>query len=170
MKCSSFLKLVVAAIASGVSGLSLAAGHSASEYQREGLLAQWDGIENVALGEATDTSSTIWADISGNDYDKIRAFVAEEIAAMVIKCPHCGSEMVLTGKGLWCPDCKFNVWRTVAQKQLSDDSLRQLVRNGRTRLLTGFISKKGEPFEAALALDRESGSVSFIFNDKKQNK
>lgn len=69
MKCSSFLKFAVAAIASGISWFSLAAGHSASEYQREGLLAQWDGIENVALGGATDTSSTTWADISGNGYD-----------------------------------------------------------------------------------------------------
>ena len=44
---------------------SAAAGLNASSYVQKGLIAHWDGIENVAYGEAHDATATVWNDLKG---------------------------------------------------------------------------------------------------------
>ena len=39
---------------------------TAASYSREGLIAQWDGIENAGLGLPHDSTSSVWKDLAGN--------------------------------------------------------------------------------------------------------
>ena len=56
--------------ARGVSFLNEARGDSytASDYIQDGLVAMWDGIENIGLGMHDSTSQT-WVDLTGNGLD-----------------------------------------------------------------------------------------------------
>jgi len=53
----------------------------------------------------------------------------------------------------WREGCDFKIWRTIAQKRLSKNQVRQLLRTGTTDLIQGFKSRKGTLFAAELALD-----------------
>ena len=67
MKMKNLMVCVFAALSAVME--ASASVHTASEYQRGNLIAQWDGIENVSLGGAHDSTASIWADLSGNGYD-----------------------------------------------------------------------------------------------------
>lgn len=42
---------------------------TARDYVQDGLVAMWDGIENIGLSLPHDDSTTTWKDLSGNGYD-----------------------------------------------------------------------------------------------------
>ena len=68
------------------------------------------------------------------------------------------SESALAGdqkKGL-------RISRTILGRRLDREHIGQLLRDGRTELITGFISKKKRPFDAFLLLDAK-GKLSFEF-------
>ena len=81
-------------------------------------------------------------------------------------CPKCGKPMRFSEKSLWCPECRFVVWREVCHKALSDKQLTILVKKGRVGPIAGFVSKAGKRFEAELVLTDE-GKVQFDFQNKK---
>ncbi len=71
------------------------------------------------------------------------------------------SESALNGdeKGL-----KIN--RVILAKEITEKNIIQLLRDGRTELIEGFISKKRRPFDAYLVLAK-NGKVSFEFPPRK---
>ncbi len=71
------------------------------------------------------------------------------------------SESALTGdeKGL-----KIN--RVILSKEITEKNIAQLLQEGRTELIEGFISKKRRPFDAYLVLAK-NGKVSFEFPPRK---
>ena len=58
--------------------------------------------------------------------------------------------------------CRFTIWRTIAGRELREAEVAALCTAGRTEKLSGFTSKAGRPFEAALVLNSES-KVEFSF-------
>lgn len=91
---------------------------------------------------------------------KLSFIFPENVSENAIKCPKCGSAMRFSEKSLWCPSCRFAVWREVSHKKLSDKQLEALVIKGRTGKISGFVSKAGRPFEAVLVL-QDDGKVKF---------
>lgn len=85
-------------------------------------------------------------------------------AAEGLTCPRCGSKISFNAKGAWCPSCRLSVWREVAGKKLSDQQMAALLKDGRTRTISGFTARNGKKFDAALVLDGE-GKVRFEFNN-----
>lgn len=70
-------------------------------------------------------------------------------------CPKCGKDARLSEKGLGCTDwknCNFMMWREVSKKKLSDAHLKKLLEDGKTGVIKGFQSAKGEAFDAVLVL------------------
>ena len=61
--------------------------------------------------------------------------------------------------------CRFMLWRTIAGRTLREEDVSALCRDGRTGKLSGFTSKAGRPFEAALMLNAE-GKVEFSFQPR----
>ncbi|WP_373499969.1 DNA topoisomerase 3 [Desulfococcus sp.] len=78
------------------------------------------------------------------------------------KCPACGGDVTEGVKAYGCINwreadggCKFVVWRTIAQKQISPAMACDLLEKGVTEMLSGFISRKGSSFSARLRLSTE---------------
>lgn len=78
-------------------------------------------------------------------------------------CPLCGNPVIESPRGYscsaWRQGCKFVIWKTIAGKNVSISNARSMLREGRSRLIKGFKSKKGGTFDAFLKLD--GGHVLF---------
>lgn len=91
------------------------------------------------------------------------------------KCPVCGGNVIETQKAYGCSNwkeedgaCKFVIWKTMAQKEISRKAAAALLENGITDQLFGFISRKGKAFSARLKLEGEKPDlpkVVFVFPD-----
>lgn len=89
----------------------------------------------------------------------------EKASDDALKCPKCGEPMRFSEKSVWCPKCKYTVWREVCHKKLTDKQLATLITKGRTGSVSGFVSKAGKSFDAALVL-QDDGKVKFEFDKK----
>ncbi|MCR4808019.1 MAG: topoisomerase C-terminal repeat-containing protein [Lachnospiraceae bacterium] len=88
-----------------------------------------------------------------------------------IKCPMCGGRIVKMRAGQYkCENyvkdkedsCRFNVY-TVLSHRITEKELRDLVNNGITGVIKGFVSKDGKKFDAKLKLNKdESGKITGI--------
>lgn len=107
------------------------------------------------------------------DFEKVEAKVIKDV-----KCPVCGGEIVKTSFGYGCknynrenPDksCKFNIGQ-IAGVKLNDTTVKELLTNGITSLISGFKSKSGNKFDAKIALNKDdSGNITgckFVFDDE----
>ena len=87
------------------------------------------------------------------------------------KCPACGGDVVTKPKSYGCANwreedggCRFVIWKSVAQKELTEEVAKQLLERGATDELFGFISRKGNAFSAKLRLEKdESGKYKTVF-------
>lgn len=81
------------------------------------------------------------------------------------QCPSCGGDILEGPKNYGCSNwregCKFVIWKTIAQKDISKEIAQTLLKNGETESLDGFLSKAGKPFSAQLAIT--NGEVKFKF-------
>ena len=66
MKKSMFVFCLTAAV--GVALPSYGDTYTSASYVQDGLVAQWDAIDNTGIG-VHDPSSTIWKDLTGNGRD-----------------------------------------------------------------------------------------------------
>jgi DNA topoisomerase-3 len=92
------------------------------------------------------------------------------------KCPICESQVFETDTAYLCEKtqadkrpCKFKVGKTILQQPIELAQVVKLVSDGKTDLLTQFISKAGRPFSAYLMLD-EMGKVTFDFPPRESEK
>lgn len=80
-------------------------------------------------------------------------------------CPLCGGRVVKGRYGYGClsykEGCKFRINGVICKRTIPISAARELLAEGRTRLLAGFISKNGKPFEARLKM--EDGRAVFDF-------
>jgi DNA topoisomerase-3 len=86
-------------------------------------------------------------------------------------CPGCGKTLLENRKGVSCwrhddPGCGFVIWKKVAGKNLSLDTIRELLENKRTEeAIQGFRGKKGRTFRARLKLEKVDGKWSVAFDE-----
>lgn len=85
-------------------------------------------------------------------------------------CPKCKSgNVVIYNKVAKCQNenCGLTVWRSIAKKELTDGQLTDLLMNGKTAFIKGFVSSKtGNTFEAAIKFDADYKTV-FEFPQNK---
>lgn len=91
------------------------------------------------------------------------------------KCPKCSGKVYEHGTSYICEKatgeqsvCDFRSGTTILQRKITEDEMKALLANGRTPLLTKFISKKGRPFNAFLVVD--NGKVGFEFEKREPKK
>ena len=81
------------------------------------------------------------------------------------KCPLCGNEIIKGKYNYGCRDyknCSFKIPVTLCGRIISKNEAAEILANGTSRELEGFISKKGTNFKAKLKIDGEK--VVFDFN------
>lgn len=86
------------------------------------------------------------------------------------KCPLCGKDVIEGNKGYGCSGykegCKFVIWNKIAGKKLSLVQAKTLLEKGKTSIIKGFKSKKGNKFDAVLQL--KDGKVEFLFDSQAE--
>lgn len=89
----------------------------------------------------------------------------EEPRESSIECPLCKKKLMRDKWKLTC-ECGYAIGHTVAQVALSDEAIRQLITDGKTKeMVTGFVSKAGNTFDAFLKAEKdEKGKVSISFD------
>ena len=82
---------------------------------------------------------------------------------VVGKCPICGKAVVRGKQSYGCmgfsDGCSFKVSITILRKTIGKADMIKLLTEGRTDKLSGFISRKGKPFEARLVLNPDGNAV-----------
>lgn len=127
---------------------------------------------------------------SGKKFDVCLELVKEEGSAKIqfdfehveakkvkdVVCPLCGGDIVQTPFGYGCAaydknnpeSCRFSIGK-IAGVKLKEASVKELLQNGKTSPIQGFVAKTGMMFEAALKLDEEK-KVVFDFPEKEEPK
>lgn len=81
-------------------------------------------------------------------------------------CPVCGGVIVKTPFGYACEHrnrmeeggCSFSIGK-IAEKNLTETQVKELLENGRTSTIRGFKGKSGKKFDACLTFDKEDGTI-----------
>lgn len=82
-------------------------------------------------------------------------------------CPCCHSKMIRGFSSWECEDgCGFRIPYELCGREISKDEADTLLYHDQTSLLTGFVSKKGNPFSASLLVDKDSKNIRFVFPDR----
>lgn len=127
---------------------------------------------------------------SGKKFDACLELVKEEGSAKIqfdfehveakkvkdVVCPLCGGDIVQTPFGYGCAaydknnpeSCRFSIGK-IAGVKLKEASVKELLQNGKTSPIQGFVAKTGMMFDAALKLDEEK-KVVFDFPEKEEPK
>jgi Zn finger protein HypA/HybF involved in hydrogenase expression len=91
------------------------------------------------------------------------------------KCPCCQHRVFETAMAYLCEKsvgpartCKFRVSKIILQQPIERAQVQKLLESGKTDLLDKFISKKGRPFKAFLAV--KDGAVGFEFEPRGKAK
>ncbi len=126
----------------------------------------------LAMTEATEWKTTF--DFGDGGVRSNEPFNKENATLVVETCPVCAKGAIYdAGIAFACehglgPEkkCAFRMGKTILQREISADDVRKLAAEGKTSLLTKFISKKGRPFNAFLVLDKKTGKVGFEFEPR----
>ena len=127
----------------------------------------------LALSEGTEWKTTF--DFGDGGLRNKEPFNKETATLVVEKCPVCEKGAIYdSGNAYACEHalaeekkCAFRMGKMILQREISADDVRKICAEGKTNLLTKFISKKGRPFNAFLVLDKKSGKVGFEFEERK---
>jgi len=94
------------------------------------------------------------------------AKMAAETEESLGPCPVCAGDVVVGKKAFGCSNwrngCRFVVWKTIAQKEITPALVQQLLTEQITDVVTGFTSKAGKLFDARLKV--VGGEVKFDFS------
>lgn len=98
--------------------------------------------------------------------DKARNFVEEEVESHEVDIPNPidGSKLIETFRAYKSKDGKFIIYKTIGNRKISEEEVRELVTKGKVGPLEGFKSKMGRPYTATFKLD-ENFAVKFQFGD-----
>ncbi|MDW8308631.1 MAG: DNA topoisomerase 3 [Verrucomicrobiales bacterium] len=90
------------------------------------------------------------------------------------KCPKCGGRVFEANSAYVCEHsqaakrpCRFKTNKLICQQPIDRAQMAKLLADGRTDLLTQFISRWGKPFAARLVLGRD-GKLTFEFPPRKE--
>ena len=89
-----------------------------------------------------------------------------------VACPKCGDgTMQFFAKVVKCnnANCALPIFRQMCHKQLSDESITELINKGKSTIIKGFKSNAGNKFDAYITFDKDY-KVIFNFPPKKNRK
>lgn len=131
------------------------------ELLTEGRTSTIRGFKGKS-GKKFDACVALEKDEAGNYTTK---FDFEHVEMKKVKdafCPKCGGEILVVSFGYVCanrnpntPDgCDFSIGK-IADKDLNETQVKELLENGRTSTIRGFKSKTGKKFDACITFDKE---------------
>ena len=89
-------------------------------------------------------------------YNKLQNQPVQNVTDALADCPLCNGKIIETGKAYSCSEwrngCKAVIWKTIANKTITQAMAKKLLSKGETGVLKGFKSTKGTEFEVNLKL------------------
>ena len=76
-------------------------------------------------------------------------------ATVSAPCPKCGGSVQENYRKFQCQKCDFSIWKVTSGREWSPDEVAELITKRRIGPLTGFRSRMGKPFAAAMKLNDE---------------
>lgn len=88
------------------------------------------------------------------------------------QCPLCGRPVIKSSWGYACAGrkdklCTFSIGNKILQANIPETEQIKLITQGRTGVIHGFVSKKGNKFNASLVLNKNTKEVNFEFADSE---
>ncbi len=147
------------------------------ELRSPKLTGQWEA-RLVAMAENRDSRDAFMTDVRALTTRVIEAIRDAEISAesrlafappkpdgaAIGSCPSCREEIRQTARGWRCSNCTVWIPGQIARRTISPTLARELLRDGKTKVLKGFKSRANKPFSASLRFDDEH-KVSLEFAD-----
>lgn len=159
------------------------------------MTASWEkGLDGITRGTVVmedyrskledfirrETVAMIEQDLTGQIATRIHPLVGKGGKGLAAKrslgipCPVCGGTIETTPFGYGCSNyqkdgggCRFSIG-TIAGRDLNDEEVKELLIEGHTGVLSGFISKSKKKFSASLVLEKDDeGKVSVGFDFSK---
>ena len=149
------------------------------------LINAIEGLSTKSLANfASPEQTALWEDKLRTDplgfFSEIKTFVQtsfRELKEVSIaryrskalgSCPNCGAAIREGEKNYYCSryreGCKFHLWKTIAHHRLTAEEIGALT-SGKTTQPLKMRNRKGQPFTAALAYNKETLSVDFIYEN-----
>ena len=99
------------------------------------------------------------------NYKVKKEYVKESLNEILGICPKCKHNILEGKKVYFCTnkDCDFRIYKEICSKKISKNTIKDILKNGKSEKIPGFISKKGNKFSAKLFL-KEDNSIGFDFN------
>ena len=166
------------ALVSTERGRALVDAVPVEELLSPALTARWEG-RLTDVTEGREPRAQFMADVRANLGTLIAAVRSAEPPAVKVDtsakalgdCPACGKPVRERGRVFACDgvrECGFKVYKTMSGRQISTRAVRQLLKEGRSKAVKGFRSKKGRDFTAGLVWDPERGRVGFWFPEREE--
>lgn len=139
------------------------------------MTGQWEkALSRIERGEynANDFRKGI-EDYTGSIVQELLSLEDKfEHSGIGIPCSKCGKgTMQFYKKVVKCdnPACDCHVFREKAGKELTNDQLKALLKEGKTGIIKGFKSKQGNTFDAVVTLNGETFQTEFSFPEQKKS-
>lgn len=126
-----------------------------------GVTKEIDGFKNKE--GKTFSAKLMWIDESKKVFYDFGNNSTTEMKKKHI-CPNCGKE-IKTDKFNYICDCGLKISKKITEQIISESDLDDILNNGKSKLLDGFVSKQGNKFSAYLVLD--GNGVKFEFPPRK---
>jgi DNA topoisomerase-3 len=147
-----------------------------SELKSADITGQWEKtLNDIAENKSTsDSFVKSIIDCTVNWFGVIKGssggkFLSEDEKKMI--CPFCENPVRKYDWGYGCTNykegCKFSVRHEIAGKKITHSQVLMLLGSGKTAVIKGFKSSKGNEFDAALKINVEGKKVEFDFPNKK---
>ena len=134
------------------------------------LTAKWEKqLADIQHGQGneTDFMDSVTGFIRSFISDAKALYIPEERESIGV-CPKCGKNVVEYQKAFSCESgkngCGFVIWKVIAGKNVSKAQAQKLLNKGKSDLIKGLKSKKGNLFEAYLIL-KEDKQVGFEYKE-----
>ena len=113
-------------------------------------------------------------DFGNDDDDEEEVDFSEQES--IGECPKCKGPVYEHGRAFVCEKntgkdrkCSFRTGKVILKRDIEKEQVVKLLKEGKTDLISNFISKRGRPFKAFLVL-KSNGDVGFEFESKTKDK
>ena len=87
-------------------------------------------------------------------------------ATVEAPCPKCGGTIQENYRKFQCQKCDFSLWKVLSSREWAPEEIAELINNGKIGPLSGFRSRLGRPFVAAIRLGKEQ-PIEFDFGQER---
>lgn len=138
-------------------GLALYMTLKDQDIANVGMTGKWE-VDLMAIADGTGDgnafNSSIRKYVKENIVDeifqpKLRGQLTAALEKTRVTCPYCGQKMENRRGSVTC-SCGFRVNRMIAGKSIDEFLIEEIIENGETQVIRGFIDTKGRKFSARL--------------------